>query len=149
MIFEEQISISYQIFKLQGVVNLFVCCFLKYPQLQGWTRHRQLQEHIVSYVPIIEPKFSDDFSLFCLSYLVPPCQLDPPVCQNDATCTQGEGTNFICTCPNGFTGERCADDINECNNNPCAVTGQCRNTRGSFRCDCDAGYAGTLCELGR
>ncbi|XP_078495887.1 IgGFc-binding protein-like [Ciona intestinalis] len=52
------------------------------------------------------------------------------------------GQNRVrCTCSTGYTGSPCRD-INECLSNPCDENASCTNTRGSFRCECDAGYNG-------
>ena len=33
-------------------------------------------------------------------------------------------------------------DIDECLTNPCSPNGACTNTKGSFSCQCNAGYSG-------
>ncbi|XP_026793954.3 nephronectin [Pangasianodon hypophthalmus] len=45
-----------------------------------------------------------------------------------------------CSCTEGYTGEQCNEDINECGrpSRPCSHS--CMNTPGSFRCYCDPGY---------
>ena len=40
-------------------------------------------------------------------------------------------------------------DINECETNPCANGGTCRNTYGNFNCTCLVGYTGAQCETGK
>ena len=39
-------------------------------------------------------------------------------------------------------------DIMECVSTPCLNGGTCDERRGSFMCDCVAGYTGGLCETG-
>lgn len=39
-------------------------------------------------------------------------------------------------------------DIDECRNNPCIHDGVCRNTNGSYICECPKQYTGKNCELG-
>lgn len=47
-----------------------------------------------------------------------------------------------------FLGTLCDDDINECaQSSPCRNGGTCRNTRGSYICDCPNGYEGRQCEI--
>ncbi|XP_028049914.1 neurogenic locus Notch protein-like [Monomorium pharaonis] len=52
-------------------------------------------------------------------------------CRNGAECLSLEDS-YKCTCAPGFTGPNCADDIDECERNPCRH-GTCRNTHGSYR----------------
>lgn len=42
-------------------------------------------------------------------------------------------------------------DINECLNatNPCLHDGKCINTKGSFICQCETGWRGKICEIGK
>lgn len=47
----------------------------------------------------------------------------------------------------GYTGLQCADDLNECLQNPCQHNGTCLNSVGSFSCNCaGTGYLGNLCQ---
>ena len=39
-------------------------------------------------------------------------------------------------------------DINECSSNPCKNGGTCFDQVNSFRCVCQAGYAGKTCQTG-
>ena len=39
-------------------------------------------------------------------------------------------------------------DVDECLRNPCIHDGVCRNTNGSYVCDCPEQYTGKNCELG-
>ena len=50
-------------------------------------------------------------------------------------------------CIQGFTGNDCRTDINECNQtlNLCNF-GQCTNTNGSFECTCPVNVTGALCQ---
>ncbi|XP_009320420.1 PREDICTED: LOW QUALITY PROTEIN: neurogenic locus notch homolog protein 1 [Pygoscelis adeliae] len=107
------------------------------------------------------------------------CQLMPNACQNGGTCHNNhggykrllchlddacisnpcnEGSNCdtnpvngkaICTCPSGYMGPACNQDVDECSlgANPCEHAGKCINTQGSFQCQCLQGYSGPRCEI--
>ena len=64
---------------------------------------------------------------------------------------------FTCICDEGYqideTGTKCIGkipifwlqvklqlDVNECNSNPCVAPSECRNTDGSYECECPQGY---------
>ncbi|XP_067687043.1 uncharacterized protein [Haliotis asinina] len=51
--------------------------------------------------------------------------------------------NGTCTCKPQWMGENCTDNVNECSQSPSVCTGsneQCRDTQGSFECDCTSGH---------
>ena len=54
-------------------------------------------------------------------------------CRNGGKCTSNSGGSFKCTCPNGFKGPTCAEDVEECATNPCRHGGTCLNTHGSYQ----------------
>ena len=51
-----------------------------------------------------------------------------------------------CTCPEGYTGATCAEDVDECLQANICNNGICRNLEGSFECFCRPGYSGSLCN---
>ncbi|XP_011068649.1 PREDICTED: neurogenic locus Notch protein-like [Acromyrmex echinatior] len=51
-------------------------------------------------------------------------------CRNGAGCRSLEDS-YECTCAHGFTGPNCADDIDECERDPCRH-GTCNNIHGSY-----------------
>jgi len=69
------------------------------------------------------------------------CTPDP--CLNGGTCADGLDT-FSCYCLTGYTGPRCASDVDECmaTPSPCHVDGVCTNVAGSFQCACKPGFQG-------
>ncbi|TRY63548.1 hypothetical protein TCAL_08301 [Tigriopus californicus] len=71
------------------------------------------------------------------------CASEP--CQNGGQCSN-QVNAFECNCNGtGFRGQTCSENINECLANPC-VYGDCRDTLGSYECQCNAGFCGTNCQ---
>ncbi|CAC5378602.1 FBN2_3 [Mytilus coruscus] len=81
-------------------------------------------------------------------------------CDIDATCVNVPGS-FRCVCDDGYAGDgfhcrdvdectvdrlSCQNDIDECIFKHLCVNGQCENTYGHFRCNCEQGY--TLDQTG-
>ena len=74
-----------------------------------------------------------------------PCNTNP--CQNNAECKNDPSNNsFVCNCPDGFDGDLCENDINDCKENPCANSGMCIDRINSFVCKCADNWGGHLCE---
>ncbi|XP_071788874.1 uncharacterized protein [Asterias amurensis] len=73
------------------------------------------------------------------------CEDDPPVCKNNATCFD-EDRGFSCQCKDGFHGNACQFDTDECQSSPC-VHGNCTDLINGFSCQCFPGAEGTLCEV--
>lgn len=58
-----------------------------------------------------------------------------------------DGVNeFTCMCVDGYTGNTCAEDIDECSSNPCVNSGECENLINSYQCKCLNGFNGVNCE---
>ncbi|GBP73354.1 Neurogenic locus Notch protein [Eumeta japonica] len=72
-------------------------------------------------------------------------------CRNGGKCVADNTTTagYSCSCPPGFTGSRCTEDVVECSsgsgNGPCHH-GRCFNTHGSYTCVCEPGYTGRDCD---
>ncbi|XP_072049558.1 uncharacterized protein [Amphiura filiformis] len=66
-------------------------------------------------------------------------------CENQGTCTD-KVNGFICTCREGFIGERCQTDINECASFPCENQGTCTDMVDGFMCTCTEGFSGIRCQ---
>lgn len=71
------------------------------------------------------------------------CILAP--CTN---CTSTPGTaEFICHCPDGFTGLNCTEDVDECQSNPCkGPRSLCVDEVNGYSCHCPLGFAGDDCQ---
>lgn len=77
--------------------------------------------------------------------LIDACATNP--CANGARCTNSNN-HYNCSCPPGYQGKNCRNDIDECRKpGKCLNGGICMNTHGSFRCECLAGYSGRTCEV--
>ncbi|XP_071101363.1 uncharacterized protein [Haliotis cracherodii] len=69
-------------------------------------------------------------------------------CANPCTCVFANTascntTNGSCTCHTGWTGTNCETNVDECAATQSVCTGAeevCRDTDGSFACDCEAGF---------
>ena len=59
-----------------------------------------------------------------------------------------DGSGFVCRCGDGWGGEHCDSDIDECITDPgLCHGGDCVNVPGSFRCEnCPPNTTGTTCE---
>uniref|UniRef100_A0A3Q0RH44 EGF-like domain-containing protein n=1 Tax=Amphilophus citrinellus TaxID=61819 RepID=A0A3Q0RH44_AMPCI len=77
--------------------------------------------------------------------LIDACATSP--CANGARCVNWNN-HYNCSCPPGFQGKTCRNDIDECRKpGVCLNGGICMNTHGSFRCQCQPGYSGRTCEV--
>ncbi|XP_071069744.1 neurocan core protein [Dasypus novemcinctus] len=72
-----------------------------------------------------------------------PCENNP--CLHGGTC-EANGTVYGCSCDQGFTGENCEIDIDDCACSPCANGGTCVDEVAGFACLCLPSYGGSLCE---
>ncbi|XP_044857869.1 vitamin K-dependent protein S isoform X3 [Mauremys mutica] len=71
-------------------------------------------------------------------------QCSPLPCNEDGymECIDGQA-RYTCVCKPGWQGERCEEDINECEdpaNKNGGCSHSCTNFPGSYRCSCDNGY---------
>lgn len=49
--------------------------------------------------------------------------------------------------PEGFAGELCDYEYNECESNPCLNDGECIDQIGGYDCKCSKGYLGNRCQM--
>uniref|UniRef100_A0A0N5A9Z5 Delta-like protein n=1 Tax=Syphacia muris TaxID=451379 RepID=A0A0N5A9Z5_9BILA len=82
---------------------------------------------------------------FCQSLISNPCKRNP--CPRDRVCSpSANGVDYVCTCPSGFFGNDCKDEITACSQKPCKNGGKCVENNGSFVCQCELEYYGKHCE---
>ncbi|XP_013386131.1 slit homolog 2 protein isoform X2 [Lingula anatina] len=69
-------------------------------------------------------------------------------CKNGAQCELRGFNDYKCTCPQGFHGKNCEQEIDACFGNPCANGGSCKvlDKYGRFSCQCARGFEGDRCE---
>ncbi|XP_035670934.1 multiple epidermal growth factor-like domains protein 11 [Branchiostoma floridae] len=62
-------------------------------------------------------------------------------CSGRGDCDSDTG---VCTCPEGWTGQRCETDIDECMPNApvCSHNAYCNNLPGKYQCSCMDGFSG-------
>nr|XP_034322568.1 fibropellin-1 [Crassostrea gigas] len=79
-----------------------------------------------------------------------PCNPNP--CINGGTCdgsSPPSGSKYVCTCPTGFSGDRCENAINPCDGSGCQNDATCvadQTSTEGYRCQCKTGYTGLRCE---
>ncbi|XP_064378347.1 vitamin K-dependent protein S isoform X2 [Dromaius novaehollandiae] len=68
-------------------------------------------------------------------------QCSPLPCHRDGykECIDGQA-KYTCVCKPGWQGEKCEEDINECENINGGCSQRCSNLPGSYRCLCEDGY---------
>lgn len=69
------------------------------------------------------------------------CQLMPNACQNGGTCHNTNG-GYSCVCVNGWTGEDCSENIDDCASAACFHGATCHDRVASFYCECPHGRTG-------
>lgn len=67
-------------------------------------------------------------------------------------CDRYSFDEYVCLCPDGWTGENCAIDIDECESSPCQNGATCSDSSGNvavpvdrYRCSCAPGFANGMC----
>ncbi|XP_068155556.1 protein crumbs isoform X3 [Drosophila tropicalis] len=66
-------------------------------------------------------------------------------CKNDGKCS-APFKEYFCTCKDGYEGDDCSVDIDECLEVECQNNGTCLNQVADFYCQCQSGFEGRHCE---
>ncbi|XP_023794148.1 protein crumbs homolog 2 isoform X3 [Cyanistes caeruleus] len=66
-------------------------------------------------------------------------------CLNAGTC-EDLFNSFRCGCSAGWAGQRCEDNIDDCQPSPC-VHGDCVDAVADFQCECFRGFIGKRCDI--
>ncbi|XP_071622268.1 protein crumbs homolog 2 isoform X1 [Heliangelus exortis] len=66
-------------------------------------------------------------------------------CLNAGTC-QDLFNSFSCACGEGWEGQLCQSDIDDCQSGPC-VHGDCVDAVADFQCECFRGFIGKRCDI--
>ncbi|XP_061531465.1 von Willebrand factor D and EGF domain-containing protein [Phycodurus eques] len=71
-------------------------------------------------------------------------------CTNGGSCVSdvnvpADSGEYTCACPDGFKGQRCEVDVDDCKPNPCRL-GRCVDGPNSFTCICPPGMTGGTCR---
>ncbi|KAH9524463.1 hypothetical protein Btru_054653, partial [Bulinus truncatus] len=118
----------------------------KNQNLCNLTNHELCSNTDGSYVCSCQPGFHKDSGNTCID-----CQSGTYGSSCSSTCSCDldhtiycDKTNGTCNCMDGWEGQECRTDINECmeNPNPCNSTNHeiCTNMPGSFACSCEVGF---------
>lgn len=69
------------------------------------------------------------------------CDLMPNSCQNGGTCLNTQG-GYNCVCVNGWSGDDCSKNIDDCVDAACHQGSTCHDRVASFYCECPPGRTG-------
>ncbi|KAL4238349.1 endocardial cushion cell development [Mactra antiquata] len=75
--------------------------------------------------------------------------LSSGICGPHGICTSRPGGRFDCSCADGFTGQFCHENINDCSSSPCYNYGTCVDLINSYQCICGDGWEGGHCNINK
>lgn len=68
-------------------------------------------------------------------------------CSNHGVCQAIAGARYECVCEDGWNGDDCSNNIDECQNLPCLNGGLCKDHINSFICQCLGDWSGDVCGM--
>ncbi|XP_074656942.1 protein jagged-2-like [Tubulanus polymorphus] len=68
-------------------------------------------------------------------------------CVNGGICSHSKISEYVCACPEGFTGTNCEIAFHACSSDPCQNGGTCVELNGYYVCTCKPGWIGANCEI--
>jgi len=86
-------------------------------------------------------------SALWLSCAAPSSPCDPNPCVNGGVCNELADEGFLCSCAEGYAGDQCEVDIDDCADAPCQNGGACIDGVDGVTCACAPGYEGSLCDV--
>ncbi|EGT59406.1 CBN-CRB-1 protein [Caenorhabditis brenneri] len=104
----------------------------------------------LSFTKTVIPTTSETWSLTDKTSVGTGC-ISTEQCGLFSTCLNGGTCNDIwnkrkCTCPAGFTGENCEENVNDCKYMDCGKNGYCLDGIDGSSCVCNNGFTGDHCE---
>ncbi|XP_048585834.1 protein jagged-1b isoform X2 [Nematostella vectensis] len=72
--------------------------------------------------------------------------VDTGVCGAHGTCINIQGGDFRCACDEGYTGNHCHIDIDDCIGHECGNGATCVDGISSYQCICRDGWEGPFCK---
>ncbi|CAG0919788.1 unnamed protein product [Notodromas monacha] len=76
---------------------------------------------------------------------IPFCTEEFNPCKNGGNCVD-HFTHYTCECPQGFLGENCTVNIDDCEDHLCMNGGTCVDGVNEYTCKCPTGFWGKFCE---
>ncbi|XP_078697540.1 uncharacterized protein LOC144925427 [Branchiostoma floridae x Branchiostoma belcheri] len=131
--------------KLCGTSKTLDCPPLEetFVYIGGWQRDDSAYGGYGSDTPYLPGANYNDKYALCAD--MDDCASSPCV---HGTCTDGVA-NYTCSCENGWTGDNCDQEIDDCASDPCQLGGTCLDQMGGYSCVCPKDATGKNCETGR
>ena len=90
----------------------------------------------------IEPR-SDCVDICSNGRIYQSCEVN--FCQHGGLCIRMVGKD-VCYCTDGFYGDRCEQEVDECMSRPCLNGASCQDGMANYKCVCPSRFTGRQCE---